>query len=122
MKKSEWLNSKNIGTSLLGYNMNQMDEYVGAILEYCQELDYENRLLKKDLMLLREVKELSTDNNEAHMVNENEYSILIGKVLPIDLVDSNHIVAAKKDTLITSYVIETLMWKGMYGELVAAVK
>lgn len=104
--------------SIFVYNRRKVDEFVNELLTCIWNLEEENKELKNDLI----------NNNKSSNVNhisnakweEKEYTLLLGLTLQEDLLDYKGNIICSKNTVITSQLIENLISKGLYGELIAA--
>lgn len=107
--------------SLYGYNKKQVDEYIHELLTYCWNLEEENKDLKKDLTSYsKQTKHQQFPELANIRWEEKEYSMLLGLLLQEDVFDYEGNIVAEKNTIITSNLIESLIAKGLYGELISA--
>jgi hypothetical protein len=106
--------------SLLGYNRKNVDEYLNELMTYCWNLEEENKELKNDLTNYNNAQQKNISYLSTAKWEEKEYSLLLGLTLQEDILDYKGNVICEKNTIITSQLIESLISKGLYGELVAA--
>lgn len=98
-----------------------MDEYLNELMAYSWNLEEENKELKSDLENYnRNTQRKNSANISYAKWEEREYSLLLGLTLQEDLLDYKGNVICEKNTIITSQLIENLISKGLYGELVSA--
>lgn len=115
------IEEKKFQISVLGYNKQQVDELLNELMVYCRNLEEENKELKNDLLNYNKKTQLNhiTDISNAKW-EEKEYSLLLGLALQEDIYDYKGNLICNKNTVITSQLIDNLISKGLYGELVAA--
>jgi DivIVA domain-containing protein len=109
---------KRFPMSLFGYNRKKVDEFLNELMTSYWNLEEENKDLKNDLINCNHTSNITHISNTKW--EEKEYSLLLGLTLQEDLLDSNGNVICNKNTIITSQLIENLISKGLYGELVFA--
>lgn len=98
-----------------------MDEYIHELLTYCWNLEEENKSLNRDLLFYsRQTQLRHSPESISTKLEEKEYSLLLGRLLQEDIKDYDGNIIVEKDTIITSSMIESLISKGLYGELVSA--
>ncbi len=120
MSESNDHEEKKIPLSFIGYNKKQMDEYLNELMAYNWNLEKENKELKSDLENYNRNTQRNNTNISYAKWEEREYSFLLGLTLQEDLLDYKGNVICEKNTIITSQLIESLISKGLYGELVSA--
>lgn len=113
--------NKRLKMSLFGYNRTQVDEFFNELMIYCWNLDEENKELKNDLRNYNKETQIESLSNISNAKwEEKEYSLLLGRVLQDNVTDYKGNIVCEKGTIITSLLIENLISKGLYGELITA--
>jgi len=83
--------------------------------------DY-NNLPKVSISIKSSNKSSIKYNKGLDQFKEKEYSLLLGHVIQQDILDSEGCIVANKGTVITPEVIEDVIKRGVYGELIEAVE
>ncbi len=104
----------------LGYDFREVESFLNELQIYCWNLEEENKVLTNDLLSLTLHSGLSNETQTLkHLLISKEFSLLLGRVLSEDLLNLDHHLVLSAGSLVTSEIIEEMITKGLYGELVA---